>query len=92
MYISSARLTFYIPFSNSLKDKRQIRRHLIEKSINKFNASIAEVATHENHRTLSIGISIVSSEKSHAQNSLDEVIKFMEENTDADLVKVEDID
>lgn len=89
MITLSAKLTFYIPHSASLKDKRQIRRSLIDRARQRFNASVAEVGTQELHRTLTIGIAVVSGDTAHAQNSLDEIIRFMEENADAELVEVE---
>ena len=66
MHILSAKLTFYIPYATSLKDKRQIRRSLIDKARQKFNAAIAEVDTQETLQTLTIGIAVVSGEHSHA--------------------------
>ena len=89
MYTLSSKLTFYIPHAMSLKDKRQIRRSLIEKARHKFNASISEVGTQENHKTLTIGIAVVSGEMAHAENSLDEIIRFMENNADAELTNIE---
>jgi len=89
MYTESARLSFYIPHSTSLKDKRQIRRSLIEKTRHKFNVSIAEVDTQDMHQTLTIGIAVVSSESTHAKKSLDEIIRFMEEHADAELIGIE---
>jgi len=89
MFTLSAKLTFYIPQAFSLKDKRQVRRSLIEKTRQRFNVSIAEVDTQDMHQTLTIGIAVVSGEAAHAQRSLDEVIRFMEEHTDAELISVE---
>ena len=89
MYIVSAKLTFYIPHSNSLKDKRQICRSLIDKARQKFNASVSEVGAQDLYQTLTIGIAVVSGDASHAQDSLDEIIRFMDKNTDAELTEVE---
>ncbi|MCL2818015.1 MAG: DUF503 domain-containing protein [Clostridiales bacterium] len=89
MHTLSAKLTFYIPHSASLKDKRQIRRSLIDRTRQRFNASVSEVATQEMHQTLTIGVAVVSGEAAHAQNMLDEIIRFMEEHADAELARVE---
>ncbi|MCL2421199.1 MAG: DUF503 domain-containing protein [Defluviitaleaceae bacterium] len=89
MYIESARLTFYIPHANSLKDKRQVRRSLIDKVKHKFNVSVAEVDTQDVHQTLTIGIAVVSGDAGHAGRSLDEIVRFMEAWADAELVGVE---
>ena len=85
MHVESAQLTFHIPQSASLKDKRQVCRSLIDKTRQRFNASIAEVCTQDVHKTLTVGVAIVSGEVSHAQNVLDEVIRYMEEHADAEL-------
>jgi uncharacterized protein YlxP (DUF503 family) len=89
MFTLSAELTFYIPHAVSLKDKRQIRRSLIEKTRHKFNVSIAEIDTQDVVQTLTIGIAVVSGNAAHRQNSMDEIIRFMEAHTDAELTGVE---
>ena len=89
MYIESAQLTFHIPHATSLKDKRQARQSLIDKTRQRFNASIAEAGTQDIHQTLTVGIAVVSGDAAHAQHSLDEIIRFMEEHADAELVAVD---
>lgn len=88
MIILSAKLTFNIPQSFSLKDKRQVRRSLIDKTRHKFNVSVAEVDNQDLHQTLTVGIAVVSGYVTHAQNSLEEIIRYMEENADAELTEV----
>ncbi|MCL2158925.1 MAG: DUF503 domain-containing protein [Oscillospiraceae bacterium] len=89
MYIASAKLTFHIPHAASLKDKRQVCRSLVDKARQKFNASIAEVDTQDIHKTLTIGVAVVSGENAHASRSLDEIVRFMEKNADAELMATE---
>ena len=89
MHIESAQLTFHIPHAVSLKDKRQVRRSLIDRVRQRFNVSVAEVDTQDVHQTLTIGIAVVSGDAAHAQHLLDEIIRFMEEHADAELMAVE---
>lgn len=89
MFTSSAKLTFFIAYSNSLKDKRQVRRSLIEKTRHKFNVSIAEIDTQDVLQTLTIGLAVVSGDAGFREESLQEIIRFMESHTDAELVQVE---
>ena len=91
MHIFSAKLTFYIPFATSLKDKRQVSRSIIEKTRKRFNVSIAEVDTQDTHQTLTLGITTVSGEYAHGQNSIDEIIRVMERNSEAELTTIERI-
>ena len=89
MYTLSAQLVFYIPHSTSLKDKRRIRKSLVDKTRHKFNVSIAEVGTLDMYQTLTIGIAIVSGEYSHGDKVLHEIIRFVENTVDGELVSVE---
>lgn len=89
MYTLSAKLTFYISYAASLKDKRHVCRSLIEKTRQRFNVSIAEVDTQDIHQLLTVGIAVVSGDAAHARRSLDEVIRYMEEHADAELTEVE---
>ena len=89
MHTLSAKLTFHIPHATSLKDKRQVCRSVIDKTRQRFNASVAEVDTQDLHQMLTVGFAVVSGDAAHAQNSLEEIIRYMEEHADAELVNVE---
>ena len=91
MYSMSAQLTFRIPHAASLKDKRQVCRSPVDKTRKRFNVSIAEVATQEVHQVLTIGIAVVSGDAGHARSSIEEIIRFMEDHADGDLVEVSEI-
>ncbi len=39
---------------------------------------------------MTLGIAVVSGEHAHARNMLDEIVRYLEENADAELVDVED--
>ena len=73
----------------SLKDKRQVRRSIIEKTHRKFNVAIAEVDTHDVPQTLTIGIAVVANDAAHRRNSVNEIARFMEEHADAELTNVQ---
>jgi len=90
MYVLSAKLIFYIPHANSLKDKRQVSRSLIEKTRQRYNVAVAEVNTQDIHQTLSLGVAVVSGDMTYAQKCLDEVIRFMEKNEEAELREIEE--
>ena len=89
MYVESAKLVFRLEHASSLKDKRQVGRSLIEKTRHKYNVSISEVDTQDSHKTLTIGVAVVSGSSDHAQKALDKIIRFMESSADAELVEWE---
>ena len=84
MYTVTAKLNFWIPHAYSLKDKRRVGKSMIEKTRHRFNASVAEVDTQEIHQTLTIGVAVVSGDATHARRYLDEIIRYMEFNAEAD--------
>ena len=85
----SAKIKFYIPHAASLKDKRQVCRSLVDRARRKFNASVAEVDTQDLHQTLTLGVAVVSGDGKHAQQMMDEIVRFMENNAEAEFVGVE---
>lgn len=89
MTTMSVKLKFYIPQAASLKDKRQICRSLVDKARNKFNASIAEIDTQDLYQTLTIGVAVVSGDGRHAKQMLDEIVRFMDGNTEAELLEAD---
>ncbi|QAA31296.1 DUF503 domain-containing protein [Clostridium manihotivorum] len=88
MIVGTAEVTIRIPWSQSLKEKRMVSRSLIQKIKNKFNVSISEVEHQDNHKLLVLGLATVSNSSSHVNKSLDEVVNFIYDNTEAE---VEDI-
>ena len=89
MYTASSKLTFNIPYATSLKDKRKVCRSLIDKTRQRFQASVAEVDTQDFHHTLTIGVAVVSGDAVHARHTMDEIIRYMEQSSDAELTGIE---
>lgn len=89
MITRTVQITLYAPTCHSLKDKRMIVQSILTKVKNKFNVSIAEVDAQDAHQAIVIGVAAVSTSNNHAQNTLDEVIRFIENNADAEITGVE---
>jgi len=89
MFTLSSRLSFHIPYATSLKEKRKVSRSLIDRVRKRFNASVAEVDTQDFHQTLTIGVAVVSGDATHAQHSMDEIVRFMENAAEAELTGLE---
>jgi uncharacterized protein YlxP (DUF503 family) len=89
MITIATKLVFHIPHCRSLKDKRQVRRSIIDKTKRRFNASIAEVASQDVIQTLALGVAVVSGESYHARQSMDEIVRFMEGHIEGDLISIE---
>ncbi len=86
MVVSSLTVKLYAPTCHSLKDKRMIVKSLVQRVRNKFNVSIAEVDEQDYYQTIVIGAACVSDSRTQANAVLDEVMRFIEENTEAEIV------
>lgn len=88
MVVGIAELKFSVPWVHSLKEKRMVIRSILGKVSSKFNVSIAEVDAQDIHQTIVIGLSVVSNTDKIADTMLDEIIHFIEENTEAELLDI----
>lgn len=89
MIIGTAKLYLFANWVHSLKEKRMIVKSIIDKTKNKFNVSIAEIEDQDLHQSIVIGIACVSTDKRHADSTIQNVINFIEDNTDAVLQSIE---
>ena len=84
MTVGVALVSFRLHEIHSLKDKRRIVKSLVEKSRNRFNVAVAEVADQDAHQKASIG------NDGRVLNSLlDRIIDFMDSLSLADMVSRE---
>ena len=89
MIVGIMKLTLYAPWVHSLKEKRMAVKSICGKAAAKFNIAIAEVEELDVHQTIVIGIACVTNDSSHCDSILDNVLKFIENNTEAEIIKVE---
>lgn len=83
MVIGSCKVYLTAEWVFSLKDKRMVVKSLIDKIKNKFNVSVAEVEKQDIHKSIVIGFVCVSNETPHVNSIIDNVLNFIERNTDA---------
>lgn len=89
MIIGTCKVYLIAEWVNSLKDKRMVVKSIIDKTKNKFNVSVAEVERQDVHKSIVIGFVCVTNEVSHANSIIDNVLNFIERNTDAVIDDVE---
>ncbi|WP_125152580.1 DUF503 domain-containing protein [Clostridium rectalis] len=89
MIIGSARMYLQVPWVHSLKEKRMILQSIIKRVRNKFNVSIAEIDYQDIHQSIGLGIACVCNEAKYANTIIQNVVAFIENNTEA---LVEDVE
>jgi uncharacterized protein YlxP (DUF503 family) len=89
MIIGSCRVKLMLYESNSLKDKRQVIKSIMERLKSRFNISIAEVDLNDSWKTSIIGFACVTNDTNHANQILSNVIKFMEGDNRVEIIEEE---
>lgn len=78
MVIGICTLEINLPGLNSLKEKRSHLKSLKSRLHREFNVSVAEVALHDAWQSSTLGVAVVSSAASHAENVLQNVVLWVE--------------
>jgi len=87
MFVEAATIKLYAPLVHSLKEKRMVVKSLINKA--KFNVSISEVDAQDIHQTIVLGLACVTATVSHVDSMIDSILKFIEDNVDAEIIEVQ---
>ncbi|MCI8951121.1 MAG: DUF503 domain-containing protein [Lachnospiraceae bacterium] len=82
-------IKLYAPWVHSLKEKRMVVKSLLSKIRNKFQVSAAEVADQDIHQSIIIGIAAIVPHNAQADHVMDEVISFVEQTTEAEIIAEE---
>ena len=89
MKVLLIKIKIYAPWVHSLKEKRMIAKSILGKVKNKFNVSAAEVDAQDIHQTIVIGIASIVAHQAQADSMEEEIIRFVEENTDGEILEIE---
>lgn len=89
MIIGAAKISLHANWVHSLKEKRMIVKSIMARTKNKFNISIAEVENQDYHQSITIGIACVTNSSRLANSILQNVVNYIEENTEAVIEKVD---
>ena len=85
MIIGTCKLYMSADWVNTLKEKRMVTKSIIERVKNRFNVSIAEIEDQDVHRSIVIGFACVTNSSRLADEIVQNVLNFIEKNTDAEV-------
>lgn len=89
MRILVMRITLRASWVHSLKEKRMVIKSIMQRLKNKFNISVSEVDEQDIHQTLVIGIAVVCGSSAQVDSTMENIISFVESNTDAEIINIE---
>ena len=75
-----------IPGARSLKAKRRVLKSLKQRLHNRFNCSVAETEFQDMWARARLAVCVVSGESRHANQQLNEIARFAEHNSEAELL------
>ena len=76
-------------WSHSLKEKRMIVKSIISKLQNKFNISVCEIENQDIHNLITIGIAGIALDSKVCDSTIDNIINYIEDITDAEILSIE---
>ena len=74
---------------HSLKEKRMVVRSISQRLKNKFNISVNEVGSQDLHQSITIGISSICATSAQVDSTAENILNFIEANTDAEIIDIE---
>lgn len=87
MIVVSAYLVLRIAHARTLKDKRSVVKSVIDRVSDRFRVAIAEVGGQDRTKEAIIGLAAVSGDGSHAESSLQQVVRFIEASFPVELIE-----
>lgn len=80
MTIGILEVSFFIPDSSSLKDKRMVLSSLKDKLRSHFNISLIEMSAQDKWQRSTLGVANIGLNKSAVNSTLSKMINFLERN------------
>lgn len=77
------------PWVHSLKEKRMIVQSLVARIQSRFHVSVMEIGEQDLHQIIELGIAFIVPHNSLADRQMDLLSRFVEENTDAQILDEE---
>lgn len=87
MVVGIARVTFFLPASHSLKDKRMVVRKVKDRVRARLHVSVAEVDAQDLWQRAVLGIAVVGGDSAFVGRELDEVVRIV--RAEAEVTNVE---
>ena len=89
MFVLAMEVDVHIAAARSLKEKRQVVKHLVEGARHRFAVSAAEVGQQESWQRAVLGFAVVTSSAHVAGQVMDDVDRFLWSHPELEIVTAE---
>ncbi len=87
MVVALLNVEILVPGSSSLKEKRSVLKRIKDRSRNKFNVSVAEVAFQDKWQRAQLAFATVSNDYKRAEETLQNVFKMLDSDYGFEIVQ-----
>jgi uncharacterized protein YlxP (DUF503 family) len=89
MHVGFLRVRLLLRQSQSLKDKRQVVRSVVERLRNSFHVAVAEVEAQDDYKVIVLGVAAVANEVEPVQRTLEQVQNALRSHPVAEFASAE---
>ena len=89
MIVGTLKLTFRLYAISSLKEKRGIVKKIVERTKNRFNASVSETALNDFTDKAEIGVALSGNDAAFLNSKLEKIVSFIDDMCLAEIVNVD---
>ncbi|NLV98378.1 MAG: DUF503 domain-containing protein [Clostridiaceae bacterium] len=89
MFILAVRFVIKLSWVKSLKEKRRVKRSLVDSMRRRYNVSIKEVEAQDVHQTLVLGLSYTALSQGEAEQMAGTLTDYIYENAEGEISLVE---
>lgn len=73
-HVAALAVSFHIPASQSLKEKRRVLKSIKDRIRNRFNVSVSEIGDLDKWQASVIGVCVIGTDKGHLSGNLEAVL------------------
>ncbi len=81
-------LELKLPYTNSLKEKRNILKSMLEKIKRRYNVSVIESDAQDNINRSRLSFVLISLYQNNAVSQMQEILQFIEENYEVEVIDI----
>lgn len=89
MHVAALEVEIRIPTAHSLKDRRQVVRHLVDGARQRFGVATAEVGGQDTWQRATLGFAVVASSVRVATETIDAVDRYLWAQPDIEILSAE---
>ena len=89
MHVAILQVRLHVPQANSLKEKRQVVKSILDRARSRYHVAAAEVDEQDIHRQAVLGFAAVSGSYSHAESVVTKILEGLRVHPAARIIEHE---